>query len=324
MKIRARTGNDELATVFIAENKSGKLIEFSESVQPPLPRSKKWVLTVSTLFGCPVGCAFCDAGINYHGKLSAEEITEQIDFMILNRFGELVVPVEKFKIQFARMGEPAFNSSVLDVLKELPNRYDAPGLIPSVSSIAPCGTDKFFEKLLDISKIYQSDKFQLQFSIHTTDVEARDALIPVKKWNFSKIASYGEKFYRDGGRKITLNFAIAEGSLVDPHVLLKYFDPLKFLVKITPINPTFQAMKNKINSLITPNNNGYAIIGALEDIGYDVILSIGDIGENLIGSNCGQHVMNFIEGGNPSLGSYTFPVEEFIETHKTDSPSPAT
>ena len=165
MKVISRTGNDDLALVYTAETDKGKLIEFVESLQPPHPRDKKWVLIISTLFGCPVACPICDAGSHYRGKLSAKEIFAQIDYMVTKRFPDRVIDVEKFKIQFARMGDPAFNRNVLDVLEQLPSRYDVPGFWPSISSVAPHGTDSFFEKLVEIKKRLYRDRFQLQFSI---------------------------------------------------------------------------------------------------------------------------------------------------------------
>jgi 23S rRNA (adenine2503-C2)-methyltransferase len=121
VKVFAVAGKDDVAMVYMAEFGPGKAIELVEAVQPPLPREKKWVLMVSTLFGCPVACQICDAGGSYQGKLSAEEILAQIDFMVSLRFPDGKVPVENFKIQFARMGEPAFNLAVLDVLEALPS-----------------------------------------------------------------------------------------------------------------------------------------------------------------------------------------------------------
>ena len=72
MRIIGKTGREDIALVYLAETKEGKLVEFVESVQPPIPRDEKWVLIVSTLYGCPVGCLFCDAGGWYDGKLSKE------------------------------------------------------------------------------------------------------------------------------------------------------------------------------------------------------------------------------------------------------------
>src|SRR4030065_200603 len=230
LKILAVTGREEIALVYVGQRRKGRLVEFVESVQPPLPREKKWVLIVSTLFGCPVGCGMCDAGSYYQGKLSKEEIWAQIDFLVRKRYPEGSLTAKKFKIQFARVGEPAFNLDVLKVLEELPYRYQAPGLMPSLSTIAPAGTSQFFSKLMEIKKKeYSRGRFQLQFSIHTTDEKLRDRLIPVKKWSFAQIKEYGEEFYKTGDRKITLNFALIQDMPVDSRVLLRHFDPDKFL-----------------------------------------------------------------------------------------------
>src|SRR5574340_324204 len=148
MKLIGSTGREDTAIVYILDLGQEKLVECVESVQPPLPRSEKWVLLVSTMFGCPVGCAMCDAGGYYQGKPSAEQILSQIDFLVRQRYADGKVPCKQFKIQFARMGEPALNPAVLDVLEALPNRFTAPGLMPSISTVAPAGCDKFFDRLL--------------------------------------------------------------------------------------------------------------------------------------------------------------------------------
>jgi 23S rRNA (adenine2503-C2)-methyltransferase len=309
MKIRAKAGREDIAVVYIGEMGKGKVIEFVESVQPPFPREEKWVLIVSTLYGCPVRCRFCDAGNHYRGKLTTEDLLAQIDYLITSRFPDRIVPVPKFKIQFARMGEPAFNRNVVDVLRRLPDLYQAPGLLPTISTIAPLGTEEFFRQLLEVKTTLYRERFQLQFSIHTTDAAKRDWLMPVKKWNFDKIAQYGEAFYRPGGRKITLNFALAEDMPVSPEVLQTHFDPHKFLIKITPVNPTFRANQNRIFSHILPDQAGYAVIDRLKEAGYQVILSIGELAENDIGSNCGQHVMNYLREKERIEGGYTYPLK---------------
>ena len=310
MKIVSKAGTEGIAMVYIAETDQGKLIEFAESVQPPIPREKKWILLLSTLYGCPVGCRFCDAGEYYRGRLSKNEMVSQIDYLVEQRFPDRKIPAEKFKIQFARMGDPAFNQDVLSVLDELPGLYHAPGLMPSLSTIAPFGTDQFFQRLLEVKERIYKERFQLQFSIHTTDDRFRDWLIPFQKWDLARIGEYGKAFYRKGERKITLNFALAEGMPIDPDVLLRHFEPDKFLIKITPVNPTFKASKNGISSHILPDKEHYQIIDALRNAGYQVILSIGELTENYIGSNCGQHITNYLKEQKVVKGGYTYPLEK--------------
>lgn len=310
MKIISKTAKSDIATVYIAEI-NGKHIEFVESVQPPLPRQKKWVLIISTLFGCPVGCKMCDAGSFYHGKLSKEAMLAQIDYLTTKYFIDRNIPIEKFKIQFARMGDPAFNPAVLDLLDELPSLYNAPGLIPSISTVAPIGAENFFVRLLEIkNQHYQNGKFQLQFSLHSTDEQLRKQIIPIKKWNFAKIAEFGEKFYTSGDRKLTLNFALEKKHNFSVHYLRKFFSPEIFAIKITPINPTFSAIKNNLESYIKTdiNDDTCMLVNKLQDYGYDTLFSVGELEENKIGSNCGQYIKSCIDDSKKINGAYEYDI----------------
>lgn len=290
MRVIKKTGNSSLASVYVAKSDSGKLVEFVESTQPPFTREEKWVLIISTLHGCPVDCLFCDAGGNYKGRISYDDLLFQVDYLIREFYPDLNVPSKKFKIQFARMGEPSFNHNVLKLLEDLPLLYSIPGFIPSLSTIAPRGTNSFFNRLLEIKKSKYPLSFQLQFSLHSTDKIQRDQLVPVRKWEFDEMARYGKRFFDPGGKKITLNFALSTVSIIDPNLLIRYFNPDFFIIKLTPLNPTLKAAGNKLLSLITPENSHYIIIDQLKNKGYEVILSIGEWEENLIGSNCGQYV----------------------------------
>ncbi|MGB9641197.1 MAG: radical SAM protein [Anaerolineales bacterium] len=312
MKVIAHAGKEDMAMVYIVELSKGRLVECVEALQPPLTRQEKWVLLISTLFGCPVGCLMCDAGDSYHGKLSADEILAQIDFLVQKRFDGQNVTSRQFKIQFARMGEPALNSAVLEVLDQLPQRYDAPGLIPSLSTIAPAGQELFFERLLEIKQAhYRNGNFQFQFSMHTTDVAQRDRIIPVRKWSFAQMAAFGERFYQPGDRKVTLNFALTDGLAVDEKILLQHFSPEKFLIKITPLNPTYRASAHGLNSAFdaTKIHSLQPLVERLEIIGYQVLISIGELEENRIGSNCGQYLRQFLTAQKSLPNGYTYPVQ---------------
>ena len=313
MKVIASAGREDVAMVYVVDFGDDRLVECVESVQPPIPREDKWVLLVSTMFGCPIGCSMCDAGGHYLGKPTKDEILSQIDFLVKKRYPSGTIPAKQFKIQFARMGEPSLNPHVLDVLDELPRRYNAPGLMPSLSSVAPRGSSAFFERLLEIKKRhYTGGHFQFQFSLHTTDESLRDQIIPVKKWSFADMAVYGERFIAPGDRKITLNFALANNYPVDQNVLLSHFDPDKFLIKITPLNPTYRAVENDLSSYIDPTLeiDGYDVVNRLEEAGYQVIVSIGEVEENYIGSNCGQYIKRHLAATNPLQGGYTYRLQD--------------
>ncbi len=324
MKIIGSAGREDIAVVYIGELNSGKMVEFVEAVQPPLPREQKWVLLVSTLYGCPVGCTMCDAGGFYQGKVSKEGIFSQIDFLVRKRYPDGVIPSRQFKIQFARMGEPAFNLHVLDVLTELPERYQAPGFMPSISTIAPQGTDAFFERLLEVKRgKFSGGRFQFQFSIHSTDEAYRDEIMPVKKWGFEKMAAYGKRFYESGDRKVTLNFALARDVPLEPERLVAYFDPQLFLIKITPLNPTYRALEHGLTTHIDPWRGGEdsEIVEALRAAGYQVIISIGEVEENFIGSNCGQYLRTHLESIQSEIAGYTYQVMEYSDNSAFPEPN---
>ncbi len=317
MKVIAEYGNEDIAKVYVArmreddlDSPEEHLVEFVESVQPPLPRDKKWVLIVSSMFGCPIKCKMCDAGGGFSGRLTADEILAQIDHMVRRRFPDGTIPIPKFKIQFARMGEPTLNHSVLDVMRSLPEVYDAPGLNVSLSTVAPSTpvAESFFEKLVAVKdRYYDGGRFQLQFSIHTTDQAKRDELIPVKKWSMERISEYSKGFSRpeNGDKKVTLNFAPAVGYQIDPEVIRRHFEPSRFLIKLTPLNPTVRSAEESLASAIDPQNlsSSEELVGAFRREGFEVILSIGELEENRIGSNCGQYIQRAIKAGTrPSSG----------------------
>jgi 23S rRNA (adenine2503-C2)-methyltransferase len=318
MKIIAEYGNDDIAKVYVArmreedpDSPDEHLVEFVESVQPPLPREKKWVLIVSSMFGCPIKCRMCDAGGGFSGRLSADEILAQIDHMVRRRFPDGRIPIPKFKIQFARMGEPTLNHSVLDAMKRLPEVYDAPGLNVSLSTVAPSTpvAESFFEGLVAVKdRCYPGGRFQLQFSIHTTDQVKRDELIPVKKWSMERIAEYSKGFARleKEDKKVTLNFAPAVGYPIDPKVIRRHFEPSRFLIKLTPLNPTVRSAEESLASAIDPRDLGSSeeLVSAFRREGFEVILSIGELEENRIGSNCGQYVQRALRSSTRPDKSY--------------------
>jgi 23S rRNA (adenine2503-C2)-methyltransferase len=182
--------------------------------------------------------------------------------------------------------------------------------MPALSTIAPTGREEFFERLLDAGRGVYGGRFQLQFSIHTTDPAKRDWLMPARKWSLGEIARYGERFHVVGGRKITLNFALAEGMPMDPAVLRRHFDPSKFLVKLTPVNPTCEASKSGIRSSIAGRGDPGLIIAQLKESGFEAILSIGELEENHIGSNCGQYIKRYLDHAGDFQAGYNYRLTE--------------
>jgi 23S rRNA (adenine2503-C2)-methyltransferase len=144
MELIYSQGRENVAKAYVGRFDDGSHVEFVESWDPAVAPEEKWVLIISTLHGCPINCAFCDAGGSYRRKLTAVEMLTQIMHIVRTRYPDMHVPIRKFKIQFARVGEPALNPGVLEVLERLPGEIDAPGLLPCLSTVAPSGSEDFF------------------------------------------------------------------------------------------------------------------------------------------------------------------------------------
>lgn len=296
MEIVEESSLERVATVFVASlrNDPVHLIEFVEGFDEEKVLEEKWILNVSTQFGCPVGCHFCDAGYDFHGNLRAEEIFEQIRFLLSRRPG-LSARCGKLKIHFARMGEPSLNDGVLKVLRGLramPELSSAKGLWACVPTVAPRNRMRWFNELLEIRREFFPETFQLQFSINTTDEAARRKWMSIPGMTFAEIAEYGARFAVIGGRKPVLNFALSETSVLDPEALRRNFPPEYFAIKITPLNPTVKGEKNGMKTILrSPKSIGIApVVEEIRSLGYETILSLGDGREDWVGSNCGQSV----------------------------------
>ncbi len=297
MEIIKVYGNGNPAFVYVAKigDNENHLIELVESKDPYRNEKDKYVFNISTQIGCPVGCKMCDTGKKYYRNLSTYEILEEISFLLNRKYPDGRINTKKFKIHFARMGEPALNNNVLDVLVKLPNIIKRP-FIPCIATTAPRNCKKFFNELLGIkNSIYTGGYFQLQFSINSTDESTRDKLMPIDKFSLEEISDFGEKWFRERDRKMDLNFACSTDSEIDIDILKNIFDPKKFLVKLTPINETFSSKENDLVSLFEYDNNTIAekIAEDLRKYGFEVIISISTPEELENHSSCGQAVLNY-------------------------------
>ncbi len=296
MEILINTGKPEVAEVYVARmrNDPDYLVEFVDSCDPGGgDRSQKWVIIISSQFGCPVKCLMCDAGGDFKGNLTASELQLQID-QVLSAHPEISPSAcPKLKIQFARMGEPALNDAVPENIQWLKHRL--PNSIPCIATIAPAGRQKWFDRIMELREGFQD--FQLQFSMHSSDQSVRDKLMPYPKMSWQWMADYGKQFYRPNQRKASLNFALCPESPVDVEVIRDNFDPDFFAIKLTPLNPTDSALKHTFTDTKERSaaDNLVEIKAAdFERVGYRVVRSVGNMEENLIGSNCGQAIKKML------------------------------
>ncbi|MBI4669014.1 MAG: radical SAM protein [Elusimicrobia bacterium] len=215
MRIIGRKDYPGLASLYLAELRDNPdlMVEFVDTVEPGVPKKDKWVMMISTQFGCAVGCRMCDAGaLGYRGNLTAEEMLAQVRHIAAQNPELDILRHPKVKIHFARMGEPALNPEVLEALRRLSAEFPGKGIIPTVSTIAPRSpmVGRFMDELLEIKdRFFSNGRFQLQISLHSASDDERSDITPIKKWGMEEIAAYGSRFVKPGDRKVTLNFALS-------------------------------------------------------------------------------------------------------------------
>ncbi len=293
MEVVKVIGDPQVAEVGVARfrGEDAYTTETVDGLTPPQKREEKWVINVSTQFGCPVGCPFCDAALQYHGNLTADELLDQVRWA-LQRHPGVAEKCQKLKVHFARMGEPALNPAVLDAMERLPEVVRSPGLWCCVATVTPRGREDWFERLLLLKRRLYHGRFQLQFSVQSTSEEDRARLIPIPHWSLDDLARYGRRFFEPGDRKVVLNFALARDVEYRPEVIESTFEPERFAIKLTPVNPTAAGAQNGFETILRSEASSRLdrACERLTDSGYDVVISIGDEREDQIGSNCGQAV----------------------------------
>ena len=95
------------------------------------------------------------------------------------------------------------------------------------------------------------------------------------------------------GRKITLNFAVA-GYTVDPEVLLRWFPPEWYIIKLTPMHKTVTAMEKGIRTEgeYTEPEPYMELEDKLKKVGYEVLVFIASRDEDEGRITCGNAILS--------------------------------
>lgn len=183
---------------------------------------ERTVVCCSTQSGCPVGCRFCGAGDSFVRSLGAAEIVAQPEHLFAHA-GIDVSSVKRMQIMFMSMGEPLLNlANLIPALRTLAERYPVARLL--ISSIGP--TIPTYGLFREVSR--ELPAVGLQFSVHETTNDRRDALIPFRqKLSLEGIAHQGGLWHEATGRRPFFNYCAHEAntSEADADRLLSLFDP---------------------------------------------------------------------------------------------------
>lgn len=267
----------------------------------PMPLTEKWVITVSTQYGCSMGCKFCDVPkVGPGPNATAGDLAGQILTAI--RQHPEVSHTKRLNIHYARMGEPTWNGNVILnalTLHDLVRPYIGDSLIhPVVSTMLPRHNRQLREFLRQWTEDVKNGAFKgdagLQFSINSTDDAQRDYLFSGSALSLDEVAAIGRDLPQPVGRKYALNFALADNSIIDGKRLSELFDPEKFMCKITPLHRTASCEQNHIATtdgyeLFTPYR---AVEEDLKAHGFDVIVFVPSYDEDNGLITCGNAILS--------------------------------
>jgi 23S rRNA (adenine2503-C2)-methyltransferase len=266
-----------------------------------LPLSEKWVITISTQYGCSMNCSFCDVPNVGQGKNATKgDLIRQVLTGI--KLHPEVGSTKRLNIHFARMGEPTWNPEVLDATKWLKTHIDPEYKIhPVVSTMMPrknIWLKTFIHTWMRIKNRLLQGNAGLQISINSTDEEERHLMYQGNGCTLEEIGKIMEGIIPNG-RKITLNFAVANYT-INPYRLLKYFPPDDFIIKLTPMHKTKTAQNMGIETAgdYTTYEPYKELEEALKKVGYEVLVFIASYEEDMGRITCGNAILS---GTKPEL-----------------------
>jgi 23S rRNA (adenine2503-C2)-methyltransferase len=260
-----------------------------------LPLSEKWVITISTQYGCSMGCSFCDVPKVGIGKNATfNDLIRQVLTGI--KLHPEIITTKRLNIHFARMGEPTWNPNVLDATKWLKEHIDPEYKIhPVVSTMMPRKNEwlkTFIHTWMRMKNRLLQGNAGLQLSINSTSETQRKEMFNGNAYTLAEIALLMHGIIPNG-RKITLNFALADYE-IDPDILRRYFNPADYIVKLTPMHKTAEALRRGIKTTgdYTTFYPYADIEKKLKDAGYDVLVFIASREEDEGRITCGNAILS--------------------------------
>lgn len=269
-----------------------------------MPLSEKWVITLSTQYGCPMKCTFCDVpNIKFNGNASFEDMKQQL-YRAISLFPG-VKYTERLNVHFARMGDGSFNEAVVKfshwMYKNKHQIKKDTGL--TIETLHPVFTTMFPKagkaKILvkwwaeDIKNIIYNGQAGLQFSINSTNEDQRTEMFQGMQTTLEELSAFCRDLPEPIGRKYCLNFALADGYETDGKKLSRLFDVEKFMVKITPIHNNSACEAHNIRTVegyhsFTPYKEAEE---SFKSAGFDVLVFIPSQDEEDGIITCGNAIL---------------------------------
>jgi 23S rRNA (adenine2503-C2)-methyltransferase len=260
---------------------------------PCMPISEKLVITVSTQYGCPMRCTFCDVPkVEWHGNVSFADLKKQFYS-------------ERLNLHYARMGDPIFNDAVFDfaewaylqkreIFADTGMRIEV--LHPVLTTSLPNRLKTLQSRILrwcDIKNGLYNGQAGMQFSINSTDDAQRADMFAGLSLPLAEFAKIADRMPDPISRKYCLNFAYSSDFVIDADLLARMFSAEKFMVKITPIHNNNACVENGIKTI--DGYESYVPYARAEEelkiAGFDVLVFVPSIDEEDGLVTCGNAIL---------------------------------
>jgi len=268
------------------------------------PLSEKWVMTLSTQFGCQQNCRFCDCpNVPFKGNATFDDLKKQF-YSAIKLFPE-VKYTDRLNLHFARMGEPIFNKNVFtfsewlyknkrEIYQDLGLRIET--LHPVMTTSLPKSLSDLENRInnwCDIKNDLYNGQAGLQISVNSTNEAQRQHMFSGNAIELANFAEIADRLPMPIGRKYCLNFAYSTDYEIDAKLLSKLFDGEKWMCKITPIHNNNACKANGIETV-----NGYdsflpykKVEEDLKNNGFDVLVFVPSMDEENGLVTCGNAIL---------------------------------
>jgi 23S rRNA (adenine2503-C2)-methyltransferase len=199
-----------------------------------MPYADRKTICVSTMVGCPAGCAFCATGrMGFGRNLTSGEILGQV--LAVAR-GEGVPVAELRNVVFMGMGEPLLNYDQTLRAARIMLDDRALGLSGRRVTLSTVGLPRQIERLAS-----EDIQLKLAISLHAPDEATRQAIIPTAHaHSIAAILASARRYQRATGRRVTFEYAMLAGVNDAPWQADLLADLLRGLVahvNLIPMNP---------------------------------------------------------------------------------------
>jgi 23S rRNA (adenine2503-C2)-methyltransferase len=202
--------------------------EYIETVV--IPAGDRTTICMSTQVGCRFKCKFCASGLfGFRRNLSLAEILSQLIIVLNDKYNIT-------NIVFMGTGEPLDNLE--NVKKAIKVINDKHGFNIGARRIT-VSTSGIPEKIKELSDL--GLQIELSISLHASDNEKRDLLMPINKlYPLESLMSSAKEYYEKTNRLITFEYILLRNvndTQEDADNLVKLLSGLKCKVNLIPFSP---------------------------------------------------------------------------------------